>query len=846
MLFCSRDVVIDNTFTEVKGGLKIKKMKLNFRKISAIGASLLMTGMTLGVAAAVAYPAPFIDGASSNVAIVYGTGEGASIVDGIQSGHIQADLQTRMGGSSGSSDSVIGGDSYKFEKTSTMFHLGDGYTTIKSTLDKDELPTLLDDGKFIDNDNDEIDFTQKIVMDSVNTLTMFDDDDYEENSPSIGFSIADAATIATYTITFTDSLLMTDMPTADLPLMGKTYYVLSNTSTTLTLLDSAEETVLSEGETATVNGKTVTIEFIGSAEVKLNIDGEVTNSLAEAETFKLLDGSYVGIKDILYDSKQGSISKVEFSIGSGKLKLSDSDAEVQINDENIAGVESDFSLSANVLTNIEIAWKASDTTFVTETNSVVMPGFEAVTLSFGGLTYPTEETIEVKKGGTTYASLNNFPFKTGNKNLYFLYGDSTSFTGLGKTATTKLLTDANADVNITFDKDTDDYFVASWTDASTGSQSYLMRATNFITESSVDKADIQYWSGEAWATTKSKAVTTDEISLDGIYLTVGAISNTENTVEIWNTSANTATSITSFNTLYSKEGMTVYLPYENTTAVSHNASGGFATAAAACASFNGLRANTTGEIYTGTLTYNVTTTNAIATTAACSTTFLLSMKEEDKSGNVYSGDWLNFTIGWDSSSTAEVEVSGVATSNTDATSAEIGTTDVWRDFTYSALATEILWNKPSSGQKSVQVVYHGDEVAANVRISSADAVITTGEAGTDGGVLGEILYKDSEASNFATKNLIVVGGSCINSAAAALLGGSYCGADFTANAGAGAGEFVIKGYETSSITSELALLVAGYDVADTINAATYLRNNIVDTSSSYKGTSATSAELVVA
>ena len=120
-----------------------------------------MTGMTLGVAAAVAYPAPFIDGANSNVAIVYGTGEGASIVDGIQSGHIQADLQTRIGGTSGSSDSVIGGDSYKFEKTSTMFHLGDGYTTIKSTLDKDELPTLLDDGKFIDNDNDEIDFTQK-------------------------------------------------------------------------------------------------------------------------------------------------------------------------------------------------------------------------------------------------------------------------------------------------------------------------------------------------------------------------------------------------------------------------------------------------------------------------------------------------------------------------------------------------------------------------------------------------------------------------------------------------------------------------------------------------------------
>ena len=53
-------------------------MKINFRKISAIAASALMTGMTLGVAAAANYPAPFVSGGVANVAVVYGTGAGVS------------------------------------------------------------------------------------------------------------------------------------------------------------------------------------------------------------------------------------------------------------------------------------------------------------------------------------------------------------------------------------------------------------------------------------------------------------------------------------------------------------------------------------------------------------------------------------------------------------------------------------------------------------------------------------------------------------------------------------------------------------------------------------------------
>ena len=276
-----------------------------------------MIGMTAGIATAASFPAPFVQSGVADVAIVYGTGTGVSALDQTYATNIQTTLGESMPSTGGS---VTDGDSYKFEKTSTAYHLGDGYTTIKSTIDKDELGDLLADGKYLDDDNDEIDYTQKIVMASASTLTMFDDDDYMENSPSVGFKLTDGATIATYTLTFTDTLLMTDMPTSDLPIMGKSYYVLSNTSTTLTLLDAAATATVAAGESVTldVEGTTYTVSAsifdTVNSKVKLSINGETTNLLAGTETQKLTDGAYVGVKEVIVQNFQGGTNQVEFSI----------------------------------------------------------------------------------------------------------------------------------------------------------------------------------------------------------------------------------------------------------------------------------------------------------------------------------------------------------------------------------------------------------------------------------------------------------------------------------------------------------------------------------------------------
>ena len=117
-----------------------------------------------------------------------------------------------------------------------------------------------------------------------------------------------------------------------------------------------------------------------------------------------------------------------------------------------------------------------------------------------------------------------------------------------------------------------------------------------------------------------------------------------------------------------------------------------------------------------------------------------------------------------------------------------------------------------------------------------------------GSSLGDVLVKDSEVDSVKTKNLIIVGGSCINSAAATVLGSGYCGPGFTTATSVGTGQFLIQSFADKFTTGKIALLVAGYEAADTVNAGTYLRTQTVDTTAGkkYIGTSQNSAELVVA
>ena len=79
--------------------------------------------------------------------------------------------------------------------------------------------------------------------------------------------------------------------------------------------DNEGNCVLYERDRVSYNGKDYSINFISSSEVKLEVDGEITNYLAELETFKLSDGAYIKIKDIIsYSYITNKINFVVFEI----------------------------------------------------------------------------------------------------------------------------------------------------------------------------------------------------------------------------------------------------------------------------------------------------------------------------------------------------------------------------------------------------------------------------------------------------------------------------------------------------------------------------------------------------
>jgi hypothetical protein len=147
--------------------------------------------------------------------------------------------------------------------------------------------------------------------------------------------------------------------------------------------------------------------------------------------------------------------------------------------------------------------------------------------------------------------------------------------------------------------------------------------------------------------------------------------------------------------------------------------------------------------------------------------------------------------------------------------------------------------------KDVENNADSDEFLMEVPSEQVYAIVsvlgTEGSVSSSASALGDVVIKDSEAGS-VNKNLIVVGGSCINSVAADLLGAG-CGDVFTTNTGVGAGEYLIQSFDHDG---KVALVVAGYEAADTVAAVTALTTQTVDTSAGMKYTGGVGTSLTAA
>jgi len=120
--------------------------------------------------------------------------------------------------------------------------------------------------------------------------------------------------------------------------------------------------------------------------------------------------------------------------------------------------------------------------------------------------------------------------------------------------------------------------------------------------------------------------------------------------------------------------------------------------------------------------------------------------------------------------------------------------------------------KAQADNDEVTLSIPDEQVYAQVTVSTG-AVVSTSTSSIK-------VVKDTEIDSVKDKNLVVVGGSCINKAAAAILGSQtpLCGAAFADASGAGVGKYLVKVVASPYNAQKVAMLVAGYDAVDTVNA----------------------------
>jgi hypothetical protein len=761
-----------------------------------------MITSTVGFAAASTYPAPFSSGAT----IVYGSVAASSDIAAAISiqNNLNAGSTAVTSGDTGAT--VTGGDSYQFSTGSNKLYFGKNLSEVKSTLTSDHLPVLLKDGTYRNKKSDTYDYTQQITLAPGLQFTQFSNSDYQDSTPTIGIAVAQDQPVLNYTVSISDALstvdtqnsnTLTDFKNTKLTILGKEYTIMDakNNSDGVYLqlmAGAARDTVnLNEEKTFTVgnNSYTVKLTYVDASFAKFTINGETTDSIAKSDTYKLADGSQIGLNDISYQNFAGGIMAADISLGADKLEL-ENGQNVKVNDKanndltaTIVATSSGTTLD---LSKIIIVWKPTDNShFLTQGSDLVMPALGSVKLTMSNLTVPGTEKTKILADGDDAIKLQT-TVKDGDYSLDLLYGNSTGlgFSGLGKSATKHLVTSGTS--SLSFDSDTDANFVASWSSGSE-SESYILKFDSFSSSDNTTSL-----TNVVTGASKDKLKQGSDINFGNVELTIAGIDAVNHVANV------TLVSSGSLDQLYTKKGLMVYLP-----------------------------TTTAGVGYINTTTYPAS--------------YNLVMTEQNKDGDVNpasGGHNITVALKWDSTNTG-VEVanltgsftgeSGLVTSSgglpqtADSSKIYVGYTAIAGG---DALGTKVTYDT-NPNQATAELEYHGGETYGNVFIASSGAVVTPGSSGGSAGVANVVTDKDvGDGTAYASSNLIVVGGSCINTVALKIISPTatapVCGQDFTLATKVSPDQYLVETVANpyaATGSGKIAMLVAGYEAADTTNAA---------------------------
>jgi hypothetical protein len=334
--------------------------KKAIKKIAAVATGVALVGTTLAGALAYDlsdYPAPFVeDGVFDGLIVV---GANAKPIDTLGSIDIAAALQaasvTTVDMEGSSSGSTLSGDVAKVEGGSNMLELGEDPESVLGSFDDGDLDALA--SGVLSTSEETTTYDQYLDLLPGNVVT-FQESDSELNDKVVGdfWYVAGGNGIFSYEIQFNDGFeseteitstgattyLLPDLEDEVMYMFGNTYSVARAEIDTVNdpafaiemeLLRGDFSDTLQEGETQVyeLNGVEYEVTVLAiddsNGKVMFLINGDVSDLLSDGDTDRLDNGVEVGVRNVIVNEAEETTGGdlVEFYLGSEKITLADDD-----------------------------------------------------------------------------------------------------------------------------------------------------------------------------------------------------------------------------------------------------------------------------------------------------------------------------------------------------------------------------------------------------------------------------------------------------------------------------------------------------------------------------------------
>jgi hypothetical protein len=826
-------------------------MKLKFRKIASILTSGVLLSSTLGFAAAASYPAPFVVGGTPDVAIVVGSASQAS--DWSVAAQLSADLGGRVSTSSQTEASVSGGSAKSLASGSDLVYLADDLAENVATISDTDLTTVLASATFEDDGGTEYDYDQTIKVNptaqtsSAGSGLYFgtSGSDLDDSTVYVKLSTDTTKPIYTLRVDFDDPVNFTDSESEGqtIKLFGKEFTVGTATdSDTLVLLGGSSETVLEVGTPVSVDldgtKHEVSLTGISSSDdspaALLVVDG-ISKKVLEGNSVKIA-GLDIYVKEVF---KTGANSgQVTVQLGSNRLTLENGDAvKVGSDADDIDGTAVSIKGGVGACTRLEfnITAEDSDVDHVLEGESFVDPVFGTISLDFKALhngpdleaatdASTTRKKLDIISSGDTELNVKVEVPGEDVATIPFVYQGAFKDEDSNPIAVWEgaPLTD-------------DDYFFLN-----SGSNQHLMQITKLSLAN--DGSDItikDVIEGQSGAVSMSNeddlnttAGTSTTFNYKGQTYTITVVNATAVKITSDDYGLTSGKKIAVYPYIELVDGEDVRFAYTDDVTISGLANGAILELPTGTIT---VATNTTVTRDTGAVYYNITQTAASSTTSNIVIGITNNGADLGTAGARRTSPALLFVEEEDKTETTSGTKNAILLNPVYSTYEELNATPIFSgtklsgsfdDEDYSSYLTAfgsyVLIDSSDNDQTVGSITYTGTQMYAEVFVSEVGAVITPGSSGSGGQVS---TVKDSEVSSVSGKNLIVVGGSCVNTVAAKMLASDspLCGAAFTAKTNVGATQYILKTMKSPYNDNKIAMLVAGYEAQDTANAVAKLK-----------------------